>query len=212
VDWSAVQLPDPILPIRLGMTIATQKALVPSLASIALILACPDAIAGQSLSTRPASVALTVVVPPLAPPVGGVVTDGSATVLGRTSTAVDLETMVGLGDHLTSRIEVRLGAAWTTDSARVWVRSRNGTFEQLLSNTMIVALDAPLARSVVRSPLHFRVESARPLALPSLSIPVEYRLTVGTGDEIAVWTFPTVIRFDSTPPNVDFGSPSPSSR
>jgi len=209
VDWSAAQLPDPTLPIRLGMTIATQKALVISLASIALILVCPDAIAGQSLSTRPASVALTVVVPPRASPVaGGAVTDGSVTVLGRTSTAVDLETMVGLGDHLTSRIEVRLGAAWTTDSARVWVRSRNGTFEQLLSNTMIVALDAPLARSVVRSPLHFRVESARPLALPSLSIPVEYRLTVGTGDEIAVWTFPTVIRFDSTQPNVDLASPS----
>jgi hypothetical protein len=77
---------------------------------------------------------------------------------------------------------------------------------------MIVALDAPLARSVVRSPLHFRVESARPAALSSLSIPVEYRLTVGTGDEIAVWSFPMVIRFDSTQPNVDFGSPSPSSR
>ena len=183
------------------MTTAAQKALVPSLASIALIFASPDAVAGQSLSTRPASVALTVVVPPHAPPVGGMITDGSTTVIGRTSSAVDLETMVGLGDRAASRIEVRLGAAWNPDSARVWVRDRAGTFAQLMRDAMIVAFDAPLARSVPASPLHFRVESARPAMLSSLTIPVEYRLTVGAGDEIAVWSFPTLIRFDagSTP-------------
>jgi hypothetical protein len=180
------------------MTTAAQKALVPCLASIALIFASPHAIAGQSLSARPASVALTVVVPPHAPPRSGVTADGGATVISRTSTAVDLETRVGLGDRPTSRIEVRLGAAWNTDSARVWVRNRNGTFEQLLRNAMIVALDSPPTHSAAPSPLYFRVESTRPIALSSLAIPVEYRLTVGAGDEIAVWSFPTLIRFDAS--------------
>jgi hypothetical protein len=137
------------------------------------------------------------------------VTEGSATVLGRTSTAVDLETMVGVGDHLTSRVEIRLGAAWSADSARVWVPNRNGTFTQLLGAAAIVAFDAPLTRSAPRTPLRFRIESARTVA-SSLAIPVEYRLTVGTGDETAVWSFPTAIRFDSTQPSVGFGSAAPS--
>jgi hypothetical protein len=77
------------------------------------------------------------------------------------------------------------------------VRNRNGTFEQLMRNATVVALDAPLARSsLAPSPLHFRVESGRRAVPSSLAIPVEYRLTVGAGDEIAVWTFPALIRFD----------------
>jgi hypothetical protein len=122
--------------------------------------------------------------------------DGSATVIGRTATAVDVQTMVGLGDRPTSRIEVRLDPAWDAESARVWVRNHNGTFEQLMSSATVVALDAPLAPpSRVPSPLHFRIESGRRAVPSSLAIPVEYRLTVGAGDEIAVWTFPTLIRF-----------------
>ena len=193
------------------MTTATRKALAPSLASIALIFTSPDAIAGQSV-TRPASVALTVVVPAHTPPDRGLVTEGSATIVGRTSTAVELETIVGIEDRVASRIEVRLGEAWTSDSARVWVRNRRGTFEQLRTSAAIVVRDTPLARSVVGAPLHFRIESARSSVLSSLSIPVEYRLTVGAADDISVWSFPTVIRFDSTRPSVDIGSPSPSSR
>jgi hypothetical protein len=178
------------------MTTAGRKVFAPSLASIALMCASPDVLAGQAPIARPASVALMVVVPPHAPPVGAT-TDGSATVIGRTSTAVDVQTMVGLGDRPASRIEVRLDPAWDAESARVWVRNRNGTFEQLMSNATVVALDAPLARSsLAPSPLHFRVESGRRAAPSSLAIPVEYRLTVGAGDKIAVWTFPTLIRFD----------------
>jgi len=136
-----------------------------------------------------------VVVPPHTPALSAM-TDGSATVIGRTSTAVDIQTMVGLGDRPASRIEVRLDPRWDAESARVWVRNHNGTFEQLMSDATVVAVDAPLARSsLVPSPLHFRVESGQRAVPSSLAIPVEYRLTVGTGDEIAVWTFPTVIRF-----------------
>jgi hypothetical protein len=29
-----------------------------------------------------------------------------------------------------------------------------------------------------------------------MAIPVEYRLTVGAGDEIAVWTFPALLKFE----------------
>ena len=182
------------------MTTAGRKVLVPSLASIvlsiALMCASPAALAGQASSARPASVALMVVVPPHTP-VLSAMTDGSATVIGRTSTAVDVQTMVGLADRPTSRIEVRLDPAWDGESARVWVRNHNGTFEQLMSNASVVALDTPLAQSsLAPSPLHFRVESGRRAVPPSLAIPVEYRVTVGAGDEIAVWTFPTVLRFD----------------
>ena len=170
------------------MTTAGRKVFAPSLASIALMCASPEVLPGQAPSARPASVALMVVVPPHAPPLGAM-TDGSTTVIGRTSTAVDLRTMVG--------IEVRLDPAWDAESARIWVRNRNGSFEQLMSNATVVALDAPLARSsLAPSPLHFRVVSSRRGVPSSLAIPVEYRLTVGAGDEIAVWTFPTLIRFD----------------
>ena len=180
------------------MTTAGRKVFVPSLASIALMCASPEVLAGQAPSARPASVALMVVIPPHAPPLSAM-TDGSTTVIGRTSTAVDVLTMVGLGDRPASRIEVRLAPAWDAESAHVWVRNRNGTFEQLMSNATVVALDAPLARSsLAPSPLHFRVESGRRAVPSSLAIPVEYRLTVGAGDEIAVWTFPTLIRFDDT--------------
>jgi hypothetical protein len=179
------------------MTTVAQRAPVLSLVSIALMWASPSAVAAQSPSSRPASVALTVVVEPHVVPPSGVA-QGNATVISRTSAAVDLETMVGLGDRPASRIEVRLGTAYDLDSARVWVRNRNGAFEQLIRDATIVAVDAPLTRSLAPTALHFRVESGRPAALSTLVIPVEYRLTVGTGDEIAVWSFPTVIRFDAS--------------
>jgi len=195
--WSATQLLGPDLPIRRAMTTAVQKACVPSLASIALICASVEALWGQVPSARPTSVALTVVVPPHAPALGAV-TDGSAILTGRTSTSLDIETMVGLGDRPASRIEVRLGTAWDAESARVWVRSRDGNYEPVTRDSTVVALDVPLAHALAPSPLHFRVESARPAVLSSLAIPVEYRMTVGTGDEIAIWTFPALIRFDTT--------------
>ena len=179
------------------MTTAAQKVFVPSVASIALICACVGALPSQVPSARPASVALTVVVPPHAPPLSAM-TDGSATLIRRTSTALDLETMVGLGDRPASRIEVRLGTAWDPEVARVWVRNRDGIYEQVIRDATVVALDAPHAHSLAPSPLHFRVESTRPAELSSLAIPVEYRMTVGAGDEITVWTFPTLLRFDAT--------------
>lgn len=179
------------------MTTAFHRVLLPSLPSIALILASPSILAGQGLSARPASVALTVVVPPHTSPTAGLIADGSAIVVGRTSTAIDLETMVGLGDRPTSRIDVRLGTAWDGDSARVWVRNHNGTFQQLLRNATVVAVDTPFALSVARSSLQFRVEPTRAVTRPSMAIPVEYRVTIGAGDQIAIWTYPMLIQFDS---------------
>jgi hypothetical protein len=182
------------------MTTAAPKVLIRSLASIALILAAPGALAGQSPSSRPASVSLTVVVPAQAPPAGSLTADARTVVTARTPTAIDLETMVGLADRPASRIEVRLGSAWDTDSARVWLRNRNGTFEQLLRDAPIVAVDAPLALAA-HVPLHFRIEPTRPPTFSSVAIPVEYRLTIGAGDRIAVWSYPALIRFDSARSN-----------
>jgi hypothetical protein len=180
------------------MTITAQRALVPTLALIALALTSPHVLAGQSLSARPASVALTVVVPPHAQPEVALVTDNVATNVRRTPAALDLETTVGLGNRIASRVEVRLGMPWTVDSARVWVQNRHGAFEQLVSSTSIVTLDTPPLLAGPRSPLRFRIESNQPSLAASMAIPVEYRLTVGTGDAIAVWTFPALLKFEPT--------------
>lgn len=178
------------------MTTVTRNALAPSLASIALVLASPDVLAGQSLSARPASVALTIVVPPHAQPDLALGPDGVA-VVRRTPSAVDFEALVPVGDRSPSRVEVRLGSPWAPDSTRVWVRDSTGAFEQLLTDASVVALEAPLASSVQRSTLRFRVESSQPSLLASIAIPVEYRLTIGAGDQIVVWNVRTVLRFES---------------
>jgi hypothetical protein len=179
------------------MTNTAQKARLSSLASIALVLASPAALASQSLSARPASVALTVVVPPRAPREAELVSESVATVVRRTATSVDLETMVGLGDRAVSRIEVRLGPSSSADSSRVWIQNRDGAFEPLVRSASIVAVDVPPSFAVPQSSLHFRVESSGPSRFSSVSIPMEYRVTVGAGDEIAVWSFPAVLKFDA---------------
>jgi len=46
------------------MSASHQLALIPSVAAIAFVVAAPDAIMAQTMSARPASVSLTVVVPP----------------------------------------------------------------------------------------------------------------------------------------------------
>lgn len=196
MDWSTTQLLRPVLPIRLHMTITAQRALVSTLASIALVLASPDVLAGQSLSARPASVALTVVVAPHAQPEVALVADSVTSVVRRTRTAVELETTVGLGNRIASRVEVRLGSSWNGDSTRVWVQNSHGAFEPLDRSASIVTLDTPPLLAGPRSPLHFRIESSQPSPFAVMAIPVEYRLTVGTGDEIAVWTFPALLKFE----------------
>jgi len=177
------------------MSASHQLALVPSVAAIAFVVAAPDAVEAQAMSARPASVSLTVVVPPRPSDSGGLTIDERAKVVARSATAFDLEKMVGLVDRPTSRIEVRRGAGWSVDAPRVWVQNRRGDFEPLETKSTVVAIDAPGSLARFQSALRFRVEGNHLDA--SLAAPVEYRITVGEGDQIAVWHFTSVIRPDS---------------
>jgi hypothetical protein len=173
----------------------TQKAVLTSLALLLIILALPRMLGAQVVSARPASVVLTVVVPPRRTD-GIVASEGIVSLVGTTATAIDFDTMVGLADRAPARIEIRLGAAWTGESTHVLVRNRRGEFERLLRDASVIALDTPRETRALASPLHFRVESSAPLALSSLAIPVEYRVTIGRGDEFSVWSFPALLRLD----------------
>jgi hypothetical protein len=75
---------------------------------------------------------------------------------------------------------------------RVLVQNRAGEFETL-GGDHPVALFVPVAtRSDARSRLTFRVETDTTIA-QRVSVPVEYRITVGDGDQIAIWTVPAVL-------------------
>jgi hypothetical protein len=177
------------------MSASHQLALVPSVVAIAFVATAPEAIEAQAMSARPASVSLTVVIPPRPSDANGFVLDERARVISRSATTLDLEKMIGLIDRPTSRIEVRRGADWTVDAPRVWVQNRRGEFELLDSGAAVVAIDAPGSLARAQSALRFRVDADRPDA--SVAVPVEYRITVGEGDQIAVWRFTSVIRPDS---------------
>ena len=177
------------------MRTSHQLALVPSVAAIAFVVAAPGVVEAQTMSVRPASVSLTVVVPPRESRADGLAIDERARVIARSSTVLDLEKMVGLTDRPTSRIEVRQGAGWSASAPRVWVQNRCGEFELLDAGSSVVAIDAPGSLARLQSALRFRVESDRPDS--SLAVPVEYRITVGEGDQISVWRFTSVIGPDS---------------
>jgi len=161
--------------------------------AIALVIAAPHALAGQTLSARPASVSLTVVVPSHPQPVAALTAEGGVTVVQRGATTFDVETMVGLAGRSASRVEVRLGMSGSPDSARVLVRNRNGEFEPLGADASVVAIDTPSRLAHGPSPLQFRIASSNSHPAP-LAIPVEYRITVGASDQITVWTVPSFIR------------------
>lgn len=168
------------------------------LASVIMSIAGSETLTAQLISGRPASVALTVVVPPRDQDRRAILArEGSFSLLGGTSTELDLETFVGLGNRVVSRIEVRLGEPWATDSTRVLVRNYRGQFERLMQHGSVVALDEAQAASSGPSRLRVRVQSDAPLVMSSLAIPLEYRLTVGRGDEFSVWSFPSLLRVDT---------------
>ena len=177
------------------MSASHPLALVSSVAAIAFVVATPDAVEAQTTSARPASVSLTVVAPPRASDVNSLAIVDGAKIVSRSATALDLETMVGLIDRPTSRIEVRRGVGWSVGAPRVWVLNRHGEFEPLDTGSSVIAIDAPASLARIQSALRFRVEADRTDA--SLAVPVEYRVTVGEGDQIAVWRFTSVIRPDS---------------
>ena len=108
---------------------------------------------------------------------------------------LDVETLVGLADRPASRIEVRLGAGWPTDAARILVRNHNGVFQQLESDANVVAIEAPASLMRPRSAVQFRVAGGASTSA-ALAIPVEYRITVGASDQIAVWTVPSLLHLD----------------
>jgi hypothetical protein len=176
------------------MRASHRKALVPSLA-VSLVLVTPEAVLGQSLSSRPASIALTVVVPPRE--LAEVMTIEHATLLGSGDATRDVQAVIGIANRPASRIEVRLGADWASTSARVLVQNRAGEFEPLASATRTVVATLPATAVGARSRLRFRLES-EPLAA-IVSIPIEYRVTVGEGDQIAIWTFPSVLQVGGKP-------------
>ena len=149
----------------------------------------------QVPSSRPASVSLTVVVPSRAPSDGSVASEGTVALLGATSTTVDLETIVGLADRAAARIEVRLAPAASANLGRVWVRRRHGDFAPLLSGGPAVIMDAPVTDTTAPLPLRLRVE---PTGSPdeAITIPLEYRVMVGSGDRFSVWSFPSVLRVE----------------
>jgi hypothetical protein len=93
-----------------------------------------------------------------------------------------------------TRVELRLGAAWSAESTDVWVQNQRGEFERLLNDAGVVAIDAPPTVVQSRALLRFRVESTpRRLASP-MTIPLEYRLTVGDGDRFSVWSVSSSLR------------------
>jgi hypothetical protein len=180
------------------MSTITQRSVVSTLALIVGGFASPQALTGQLVRSRPASVALTVVVPPRSAFDAGVTSEEKVSLIGISPSAIDLEAIVGLANRSATRIEVRLARNWDTDSTQVWVQNRHGQFERLLRDASIVALDGPRHLATPRASLHFRVESSQPLAVSSLAIPLEYRLTVGGGDEFSVWSFPALLRVESS--------------
>jgi hypothetical protein len=165
-------------------------ALVPSLAA-SLALVTPATMVGQSVSARPASIALTVIVPPRASTSPATVE--RSTVLRQSASAVDLQAMVGVATGPASRIEVRLAAAWPTDSTHVLLQNPEGEFEALGFDTPVVAATTPVSGEDSRSFVRFRLESERPLSAATVSVPIEYRITVGHGERITVWSFPAFL-------------------
>ena len=167
--------------------------LLPSVTAIAFIAACPGALASQTMSARPAAVSLTVVIPSRLSPGAALTLDDGTTLLHRGAATLDVETMIGVADHPASRIEVRLGRAWADDSARVMVENHRGEFEALGGAAGVVALDVPSGIGRERATLRFRVAGSS-AASATLAIPVEYRITVGSADQIAIYSFPSVIQ------------------
>ncbi len=146
----------------------------------------------QVLSARPASVSLTVVVPTRPSADGAVATEGAVTLLGATRTAIDLETVMRLPNQPPTRVEVSLAPAWNVDSGRVWVRNQRGEMEPLVSGGAAGVVPSP-STGGVPARLRLRVEPGR-FFDRSLTLPLEYRVRVGSGDEFSVWTFPSLLR------------------
>ena len=179
------------------MTSITRCAALPTLTVIACSLASSRVTDAQLVSARPASVALTVVVPPRPSANLAASANGSVSFISATPTTIDLEAMVHGLDPSASRLEVRLGGEWSADSAGVLVRNARGEFERLSRGTGVVAIDALPIMVGSTNTIRFRVASAQPRRSPFPAIPLEYRLTVGRGEEFQVWSFTSLLQVDA---------------
>lgn len=180
------------------MRLIAEGAVAPLLVA-ALVLATPAVAGAQMASARPASVSLTVVVPPR---------DESAMSLGaveplairrRSANTVDVEASITLGGRPATRVEVSLGDARRADSTRVWMRNSRGNLERLVAGGRVIALDRPIDRATVLPAIRLLVESDGGLTGATAVVPLEYRVRVPSADAAATWTFAAVLRVGAIP-------------
>jgi hypothetical protein len=155
----------------------------------------PGVAVAQLTNARPASVSLTVVVPPRPDVFVPVVAAQPLRVEPAGVNAIDLETAITIGDRVPSRVEVSLGRGWSGDATRLWVRNARGGLERLAADDRVVAFDGMIAPATPPS-VRFRVESNQRSSSPAFDLPVEYRVRVGTGDTVSTWTFTSSLRVD----------------
>lgn len=168
-----------------------------SLYSTAFAVCLPDAAVAQATSARPASVSLIVVVPAPLPSAAPIVSGEAPSIVRRGPHAVEVATSIGIVGRPATRVEVSLGRARPADMPPVWVSNSRGELERVTASGRVIALDRPVATT--HPVIRFHVEAARPLPNASLDIPVEYRVRVGSGDQISTWTFASSLRLDTAP-------------
>ena len=178
------------------MTPATVSPLAPLLI-IALVTLAPAAAAAQIASTRPASVSLTVVVPPRASLVPPAAVE-PLSIVRQGANVIDVEASVAVAGASATRVEVSLGPEWRTD-ARVWVRNSRGDLERLVANHRVVTVDRSVEVGATPPTVRVVVECDALFSDAGVGIPLEYRVRVPAGDAVATWTFVSVLRVDSAP-------------
>lgn len=174
---------------------AARSGIAPLLTAI-VSASTPGVALGQLTSARPASVSLTVVVPPRPDASVPILVAPLVNVVAVGANAIDLETSITMGERVASRVEVSPGRGWPADATRVWVRNARGELERLATHGRVIAFDQPAGASAVPS-VRFRVESDQPFGTPALDLPVEYRVRIGTGDAVSTWTFASSLRVEA---------------
>ena len=174
---------------------AARSGIAPLLTAI-VSASVPGVTLAQLTSARPASVSLTVVVPPRPDVLVPVVAAQPVNVVRVGATAIDLETSITMGDRVPTRVEVSLGRDWASDATRVWVKNARGEMVRLATHDRVLAFDQAVGAAVSPS-VRFHVESDRPFATPAFDVPVEYRVRIGTGDAVSTWTFASSLRVDT---------------
>ena len=176
---------------------AARSGIAPLL--IAIVSApAPGVALAQLTSARPASVSLTVVVPPRLDATVPIVAAQPVSIVRVGANAIDLETSLVMRDRVPSRVEVSLGRGWPGGATRVWVRNVHGDLERLATHHRIIAFDQAAGAAALPS-VRFHVESDQPFATPAFDLPIEYRVRIGTGDTVSTWTFASSLRIDKAP-------------